>query len=238
MNYVGIAKALSYHSSAKEGDARQGNDTLLEEISPFSNLHPYWILKPFYIEEMDDSQAFVEKMLASKVRAGRMFPTPKENRRFLAQWSMGELLEQMEARRVPLFIDLSLFQEEEPDWAALDDLCGRHPHLPVVLAGVHNQDDWIFYPFMRSHRNFYLELSFHYVHRGIEDICEKFGAGRLIYGSGMPLVAPEEIMTMVTHARISQEDKQLIASGNLENLLKNVIAEDRSLPLKDTTANV
>ena len=239
MRYVGIAKALTYHSSAKHYRASSGNDALLEEISYFPELQPSWVLKPSRLEKMDEPDVLVEKMLKSNVRAGRMFPTPKDYNYFLAQWSVGGLLDEMESRRIPLFIDLGFFEEDEPDWAIIDDLCGLHSDLPVVLAGVHSENDWILYPFMRSHHNFYLELSIHYVRRGIEDICSKFGPDRLIFASGLPLTAPEETMAMVTHAHISSEERELIAAGNLENLLSNVIAQNRILQLeKQDTAKV
>jgi hypothetical protein len=222
MKYIGIAKALSYGSSAKEDSAKIGNDALIKEISTFPELHSCWVLKPSYVEEMDEPKALVERMLEAGVLAGRMFPTPEDYGYFLAEWSMGGLLREMEAHRIPLFIDLSLFQEDDPDWRAIDDLCELHPDLPVVLGETRSYDNKLFYPFMRTHRNFHLELSSYYVHRGIEDICERFGADRLIFGSGMPLSPPGEIMAMVTQALIGPEERALVAGGNLENLLKNV----------------
>ena len=57
----------------------------------------------------------------------------------------------------------------------------------------------------------------------IASICEKVGASRLIYGSGMPRIAPGVAMTTVTHAWVNDEEKQLIAAGNLERLLGEVL---------------
>jgi predicted TIM-barrel fold metal-dependent hydrolase len=71
--------------------------------------------------------------------------------------------------------------------------------------------------------NLHLDTSRYALFRGIEIFCEKVGAGRLIYGSGMPRIAPGVSMTTVTHAFVSDEEKQLIAAGNLERLLGEVV---------------
>jgi predicted TIM-barrel fold metal-dependent hydrolase len=80
------------------------------------------------------------------------------------------------------------------------------------------------YPLLDACANLYLELSRYTAFRTVDGICERFGARRLIYGSGLPLVAPGVAMTTVTHALIGEEDKALIAAGNLRRLIGEVMA--------------
>ena len=71
--------------------------------------------------------------------------------------------------------------------------------------------------------NLHLETSRYMLFRGVEAFCQRVGASRLLYGSGLPHVAPGVPLTTITHAEISQEEKALIATGNLEQLLKEVV---------------
>ena len=57
---------------------------------------------------------------------------------------------------------------------------------------------------------------------GIEDTVERFGASRLVFGSGMPNVSGASSVALLTYARISDEDKALIGSGNIKRLLSEV----------------
>ena len=57
---------------------------------------------------------------------------------------------------------------------------------------------------------------------GIEDVCAKFGAERILFGSSLPYGAGSAAVSMITYANISEEEKELIASGNLERLLGGV----------------
>jgi len=58
------------------------------------------------------------------------------------------------------------------------------------------------------------------VHNGLEDICERFGARRLLFGTGYPQFALGPAITMIASAQISNHDKQLIASGNMRRLIE------------------
>ena len=51
----------------------------------------------------------------------------------------------------------------------------------------------------------------------------EFGAGRLIYGSFLPVADPWVPIGMVLDAAISEADKKLIAGDNLRRLLGEVI---------------
>jgi predicted TIM-barrel fold metal-dependent hydrolase len=109
------------------------------------------------------------------------------------------------------------------DWRGVHDLVSRHPALDVVLTDVsYRIDRNLFALLLDRHARLSIETIGYKVHRGIEEICRRFGAERLVFGSGMPVYSRAAAVTMIRHARISDREKQMIAHGNLEKMLGGV----------------
>jgi len=138
-------------------------------------------------------------------------------------WCAGPLLEELAAHRMPVLIDFMFFRRDDPDWRLLYDLCQRYPTAPIVLTGWSGLASRSFYPLCQACPNLYLETSGYALFRGLEAFCGQVGARQLLYGSGLPFKAPGVAMTTLTHAFISAEEKELIAAGNLERLLEEVM---------------
>ena len=123
---------------------------------------------------------------------------------------------------MPAIMDFMFFRRDDPDWQLLYDLSHRYPTLPIILSGWSGLASRSFYALCQVCPNLYLDTSRYSLFRGMEAFCREVDAGRLIFGSGLPRVAPGVPMTTVTHAFISDEEKALIAAGNLERLLGEV----------------
>ncbi len=54
---------------------------------------------------------------------------------------------------------------------------------------------------------------------GIEEICRRFGARRLLFGTGLPFTEAGPSIAQITYAEISDADKRSIAGDNLRKLL-------------------
>ena len=55
-----------------------------------------------------------------------------------------------------------------------------------------------------------------------EDYCAKFGSERLLYGSNFPSNYPSCSLNCLLTANLSQHDKENIAHGNMERILREV----------------
>ena len=216
MNQAGIDKRLVYHSYAKEYDPTTGNQKLLDEITEHKNLYPCWVLSPANVEGKVTDEKLVDEMTGKAVPAVRIFP--KTQNWLLSEWSAGHLLNVLEKRAIPLFID-----NEETDYSQLYSLCTKHPDLPVVLTKVPFHLSRQIYALMAETSNLYIETSFFQLYRGIEDICSRFGAQRLIFGSAVPYFSSAPSVMAVKYAQISEADKRMIARENLHRLLKSVL---------------
>ena len=222
MNYCGINEALVFHSLARSYSPAVGNEKLLEEIRGKHQLQGCWVLLPHHTGEMPEPETIVETMLSKGVKAARLFP--KEHRYSLSEWILGELLTVLEERQIPLLLDFGNvhWSDSFTDWNAVAELCSKHPKLPVILMHEGQAASRNLYPLLERFENLHLDTSYYFAHRGVEEICEKFGAKHLTFGSGMPIYSAGPPIMVVTYSSISQREKRLIAGENLRKLLGGI----------------
>ncbi|MCJ7623582.1 MAG: amidohydrolase family protein [Anaerolineaceae bacterium] len=223
LDYLQVDRAVVYHAQAHETHAPMGNQMLMEELTGHPRLLPSWVIFTHFTGEMPEPALLVEDMLAQGVRIVRMLPGYKGHRFSLEPWSAGKLLEKLDEHRIPTLIDFMFFRRDDPDWKLLYDLCQRYPRLPIILTGWSGLASRSFFALCQVCPNLYLDTSRYALFRGMEAFVSQIGARQLLYGSGMPRMSAGVAMTTITHAFISDEEKRLIASENLDRLLSEVI---------------
>jgi len=211
------AGALVTHFASLTYDWRDGNDMAVDWARD-ERLHVAIAMVPDATGEVGGVGEYLDKAIGRGARAVRLFP--RQHSFSLSPWCSGSLLAEIQARRLPLIL-----WHSETSWDQLDFLCTAYPELSVIVEGTGRKilyDNRMFYQLMAHHPNLYLELHNLTNYSGVEDIVSRFGAGRLVYGSYMPLGDPGPPMAMVTEARISDGYKKLIAYGNLDMLIREV----------------
>jgi hypothetical protein len=224
LDYLAVDGAFVYHAQAHELHPAIGNSLLMDELAGRERLLPSWVIFPHFTGEMPEPEVLVDDMLQRAVRVARLMPGYDGHRFSLEPWSAGPLLAELAARRLPVLIDFMFFRRADPDWKLLYDLCHRYPALPIVLTGWSGLASRSLYPLCQACPNLYLDTSRYALFRGLEAFCQEVGARQLLYGSGLPHRAPGTALTTVTHACISEEEKALIAHGNLGRLVEEVAA--------------
>ncbi|OHB80988.1 MAG: hypothetical protein A2V98_05350 [Planctomycetes bacterium RBG_16_64_12] len=223
MDEFEIAEALVYHAMSKEYHPADGNRVLLDEIAHDQpsvgarRLHPMWVVMPSHTGEFPDARELVDEMVAQGVRAARVFPHPDRHNFSLKHWVSEKLLQELEAKSIPLFVD-----QEEIDWDTVHDLCRRYPKLPLVLTNVGYRANRFLYPLCEKFANLHIELSNYCGHRAVEALVERFGAQRLLFGTRLPYFTPGSAIGVLNYAGISESQRKLIAGDNLRNLLERV----------------
>ena len=226
MEHFGIKEALVTSAMSREHHPLDGNAAVLTETKGRDNLHPSWALLPSASKEFPAPAALISDMITRGVRAAKifygMYSFP------LSEWCIGDLLDELEARRVPTFLDpdleLSTWDMDKFDWNGVDTLCGAHPNLPVILSGARfRTSNRLIYQLLKLHKNLHIELSGYWAYHGIEFITREFGAERLIFGTRMPVRDPACAIGQVAYADISDEEKKLVAGDNIRRLLGGVV---------------
>ncbi|HBG75326.1 hypothetical protein QBE55_00530 [Eubacteriales bacterium mix99] len=217
MKSCGIEKALVYHSMAQEYNPEAGNQMLMEAVQGIPSLIPVWAVMPHHTGEFPEPDELARRMKENAIQAVTMFPGAADQTYSMAEWNCGGLYGMLEEQRVPLLLGM-----EQTAWNDLQELLSRHPQLNVILTNVNYRIDRNLYAMLEKHDHLFLETYGYKVYGGIEAICRRFGARRLIFGSGMPVFSGSGAVSMINYAQISEEEKREIAYKNLENLLKGV----------------
>ena len=217
MDRAGIERALVWHVAQRDYEVTAGNRLLAEAIASHERLTGCWSLLPPQTLELGVVGEFFQAAGRARVKAFRAWP--KANRYLLRADAMGEVLDRLIAARAPLILSLP----EHVEWANVYELLAELPELTVILADLGNWgQDRFFRPLIERYPNVYVELGGYFVDGGIEAFVADYGAGRMLFGTGFPLMYHGANMLMLAHAEISDADKQAIASGNLARLLSEV----------------
>ena len=211
MDYCGLDCALVYHAWAPEVDAPRGNQKLLEEIEGYDRFYPCFCPLPDATDELPPPEEF-----ASDVRAqhGAVRLYPKAHNYALSDWCMGKTFAALAEAEVPALVELA-----QIEWNELAALLRGHPKMPVILLATSYRINRDIYPLFEQHPNLYLETATYQIMRGIEGVCRRYGSERLIFGTGLPLLDAGGPISQITYAELPDEDKRLIAGGNLARLL-------------------
>jgi predicted TIM-barrel fold metal-dependent hydrolase len=178
-------------------------------------LVPCVTLLPPDTAELPPPDEHLPALIRQGVRGARLYP--KSHNFSLAEWCAGGLLAAMERHRLPLSIDLA-----ETSWDDLHGVCAAHFELPVIVTRVNYRHERVLYPLFRHHPRLHVEISYFQGHRGIEEVVDRFGPERLLFGSGLPFYTPGAPVVMVVRADVGDAARQAIAGGTLRRLMEEV----------------
>jgi hypothetical protein len=214
MDFGNIERALVYHTAMRFDHPSVGNELVVRETRGHSRLLPTWALLPGQTDEMPALEMLLGEMRRQGVRALRLFPD--EHRYFLDEITWGDQMAVFMERRIPLFIRASLDK--------IATLLCSFPELVVVTGSQGaNPLDRYAWPLIEKYPRLIFETSGYLVDGGIEEFCKRYGAGRLVFGSGFPDNAGGSAMLHLAQAEISDAERQDIARDNLCRLLEEAI---------------
>lgn len=213
MERCGIAGALVYHGMAKSHSPVYGNRLLTHEVGKSPRLFGCHVVLPHHLGDFPSPQETVQQMRDQGIRAAKMFPITHKfdpNER-----TLGPLLTALEEAGIPLLIDGA-----EITFDQLGGILLHHPKLATVLTGQPWSQERRLFPLMDEFEGLHIELSTLQANAFIEVAYERYGARRLLFGSGMPYKSVGAARAFVDYAQIPLDAKQLTASGNLKRLLQ------------------
>jgi predicted TIM-barrel fold metal-dependent hydrolase len=211
MKRTGIAGALVYHGLGREYSPLYGNAELDRELEKSPKLAGCWAALPDHAGDFMPPDEMIRKMREKNIRAVRMFPnthkfSPNEA-------TCGKLFRALEEAGMTMLLDST-----EVGFAELAEIAKCHPGLNIIYQGVYWGQERLLYPVMDVAPRVHADFSCLQSNEIIEVMTERYGAERLIFGSGMPAKSPGAGRALVDYARIPEEAKRLIAGGNLTRL--------------------
>lgn len=217
MESLSISRALVRTDFEEmDGNVPLSNRLLYETCAKHKSLAPCPTVLPAACGDVPSEQEQINELISNGGCAATI--RPNRDSWSIAEWCSGKMFTMLEQRRVPVLCRQANFEFE-----AVADLAKRYPALPIVLFQVGYRFQRVLVPLMKAFSNVCLSIGSPYsVHRGVEFMAEQVGAERLLFGTGFPSSDMMPAITMLTYAQISDSDKRLIGSENLERLIGGI----------------
>jgi predicted TIM-barrel fold metal-dependent hydrolase len=210
---------------SREHHPADGNQRVLQLTADSPRLHPAWSALPHSgKDEQPPPDEFLKQM--RECRVGALFLFPRQYRFQLSDWCVDAFLEPLAEARVPVFVN---YDEIGPqgagidgtDWDQVVGLCRRWPQLPVIVSEHRiRRTNRLIYRALDACENLRVELSGLWLHRALEYLTANWGARRLLFGSNWPHLNQACTLVTLTMADLPEEDKRLLAGGNLRELVR------------------
>ena len=229
MDRVGIDRALVYHISARTGNAKAGNELLLDELADYSRLEPAWVASLDAVSDYGSVGSFVDEMQSAGVKAVRMFPGEHDYR--LPDREVEPLLTALEEIGAVVILDGisgidAGFTREE-----LADVCEKHQHpefgrpeLSVILTQtrtamgpISRADDLV--EAVQSVDNLYLGPDRFGIHEGMREFADLCGVDKIVFSTRMPHASGGAGLATVMLSSLTVDEQQQVAGENLTRLL-------------------
>jgi predicted TIM-barrel fold metal-dependent hydrolase len=217
LDRVGVSEAIVGHTVSWLHQPTAGNRRVVELTADQPRLRPVWVMLPDTTDELPAPAEFVRLARAEGVAAVRAYPG--DHGYDLAGADAAATLAALAEARLPLLVDFP-----QTSWAAVEAVAHRLPELSIVvchcsyrtlrqIAGVLSRTD-----------NVHLCLSNLASHCGLEWLVERFGAGRLLFGTGAPEEDPAEAVTRLLWSELDDDAVAAIGSGNARRLFSAEVA--------------
>jgi predicted TIM-barrel fold metal-dependent hydrolase len=217
MDCLAIARAL-VRTDFEEMDTDPvfSNRLLYEACARHDALVPCPIVLPRGHGDVPTEQEQIDEALVRG--SGAVTVRPALDGWSAAAWCAGTLFGLLEQKRIPV-----LCRTSAVGFDAIADLAARHPRLPIVLFHLGYRTQRALFSVLKAFANISVAVGSPYsVHQGLEMLVAEIGAERLVFGSGFPDAEPTASITMLTYSSLSEADKQLIGSGNLDRLIGGI----------------
>lgn len=226
MDHYGIAEAMVLECLSRENHPEPGNSRALSICEQSERLHPAWSALPHGgPDEQPAPDVLLGQMRQHKVGALYLFPNQYQFN--LADWCVDHLLEPLAVAGVPVVITpvdhgaRVAYGQDGTDWPGIVNLCRRWPQLPVIVSERRiRRTQRLLYRALEACEKLHVELSAYWLHHGIEHLTRTFGAHRIVFGSGWPMLGPHMTLTTLACAEIDDADKHAIAGDNWRKLIR------------------
>jgi predicted TIM-barrel fold metal-dependent hydrolase len=213
MDYLGVDRSLVWHTLARDLNPTTGNKMLLDELSDQARLISAFVTAPADVYENGALDFLKSAFQRKAVKALRVFPATSRFSLGLLERLLGEI-----AEFEPVIFWTFTNTTGRTDKTELADIAKKFPQINFVLTELMWGQFSEAVDLMWRAENIHIDTSWLHMRDTIELLCDEFGAQRVLFGLGFKSHYGAPIADLA-HARISDEERELISHGNAERLL-------------------
>jgi uncharacterized protein len=209
---IGIQRMYGSSIVALRGDAASGNNDALAFHAKYPDrFFPYVVFKPNYPEEADRTiaRAESEKILLFKIHDDGN-DIPYDDKRYFS------LYEYANGTGAVILVHTFGKKHVVPMMKVADEF----PRIKILLGHAGITEEEIYAEAVRKRDNIWLETCSSFAWYGlIERLVAMAGAERVLFGTDMPFMSPDQQIGRILFARITDEDKRKVLGLNAQSLL-------------------
>ncbi|MBQ6474437.1 MAG: amidohydrolase family protein [Victivallales bacterium] len=216
MDYYGVDRALVRFNNLAMSGTVTANCGLAEMLKADSakRLTGVWCILPSQCDEIPEPDEFFRRMKANRI--GALTLLPAEHRYVPCRMTLGKIMDAAAERKVPVL--LNGFAARWPELYQFMETFPRNVYIFQEATGKWGNDR-LFRPLLENFEKFYFETTGYWVPEGIRDLAERYGADRILYGSGFPRYNQGNGMLQLRQSGLPLSSIELIAGRNLERIL-------------------
>jgi predicted TIM-barrel fold metal-dependent hydrolase len=209
---IGISKMYGSSLMAIRGDSTAGNASAIEtHLASNGVFFPYFVAKPNYPE---DIRAVIDLSESTRQRRFKIHDDgndlPYDHRNY------GPLYEHADATGAVILVHTYGLKHVRPMMGVAE----RFPRIQFLLAHSGIADEEVYREAAKRHPNIYLETCCSLAWYGLmERLVDMAGADRVIFGTDMPFMSPDQQIGRVLFARLADEAKRKILGLNAARVL-------------------
>jgi len=220
MKRLGVSKALVRDTGLNSNGAVVSNRRVSEWLREpgTENLTGVWCLLPTQCHELPEPADFFDAMKPNRI--GAVTLRPQSHRWIPCALTLGPYMEEAKARKVPVCLDGFNSQ-----WNELYNFLKEFPdniYLGITVTGKWGVDRQL-RPLMEAYKGLYFSYDGHWVPNGVSELARIYGPERILFGSGFPRYSAGAAMLQLKQSGLDDDAIRMIASENLENLLKGAL---------------
>ncbi len=212
LDRYGIGEAMVSHSLATHHDPAAGNARLLAEVATEPRLRACWTVLPSTCGELPDGPTLVARASASGVAL--LTARPGSHGYDLAGPDLAPLLAAAAERGLPMLVDAT-----ETDWRTLETVGAAHPDLWLIVTNVGYRESRRLCGLMERRPRVLVCTANLSGHLALEYLVDRFGAHRVVFGTGQPVRDPAEAVIRLLWSELGDAEARAVGGETMRRLL-------------------
>lgn len=201
-------------NSAIEYSFLYGNNEAIEIAKKNPRLVPLAAVPTTAPLESCDSDYF--NTILNKGARALVLPPTWVFRSSISPKSIEPMVDALMTRRLPLIVTSV---SDINELTACGDIAKAFPDLPILMQGTSWGVGRAFWSVMERCPNLHFEISTMHVNSILEYTKQYFGIERALYSAAWPIKSPGAMKSMIEYADLTEDEKDLVSSGNAFRLL-------------------